>query len=74
MKKRRFLLGGVDDVEACIRSLNFGTNRERPSCIRPSGEKRRYRSSEERWIVNRKNRNQMVREGNGPRLCITEIE
>lgn len=31
-------------------------------------------SSKGRWIVNRKNRNQMVREGNGPRLYITEIE
>lgn len=31
-------------------------------------------SSKGRWIVNRKNRNQMVREENGPRLYITEIE
>lgn len=42
----------------------FKNNRE---CLSPGSWKGK-------WIVNRKSRNEMVREGNGPRLYITEIE
>lgn len=42
----------------------FKNNRE---CLSPGSWKGK-------WIVNRKSRKQMVREGNGPRLYITEIE